>query len=179
MSTLVTGSKCRLCDKTFRGPEEELGGAMILGEKPKQRVARYIGKLIEHLQNKHPEQMQYYAAQQAEYFGLICLMTFDTSDEAVETERDYLRWTIHKATRRAKVTDERIREKTKECVDQILKDLDLTLSENARVGIVEAQVGALLMVMRDVLEERGQYNDKPAPTAAHDQKTPAAGTVPN
>lgn len=166
MSVLVAGSKCSLCDKVFRGPEEELGGAMILGEQPKQRVARYIGRLIEHLHKHHPEQMAYYAAQQAEYFGLICLMTFDTSDEAVRVERDYLRWTIHNATRRAKVTNERIREKTKACVDAILKDLDLELSQNVRVGIVEEKISAMLMLMRDVLEETNAYPAHVPPATA-------------
>lgn len=177
MSTLVTGSKCRLCSKTFRGPEEELGGAMIVGEKPAERVGRYIGKLIKHLQEKHPEQSAYLALQSQEYLGLVCLMNFETSDELVAAERDRMRWLIHKATRRAKVTDERIREKSKVCVDAILKDLNLDLSQNARVGIVEEHVSALLIQMRDVLEERGMYKETPAPPRPSDPQSPS--TQPN
>lgn len=172
---LVSGSRCRICRHVFHGPEGHLGGAILLGDKIGDRIQRYIQKLMAHLGKEHPEQLQLYTQQVGDYLGLLCLMSFDTSDEEVAKERDYLRWQLNKATRRAVVTDERIAEKCKVLVDGCMMEGILEQMEQAPRVTFESRVAALLIEMRNVLEERGRYQDRPIPRLDNTQLPPEIG----
>lgn len=170
MSNLVHTATCRLCKQVFKGPEEELGGAMLLNEKPNTRVVKYIRKLVTHIGQKHPEALAVYQQQSGEYLGLLCLMVYETSDEAVAAERDYLRWALHKATRRVVVTDERTDQKAKELIDGCFHDG--LFGGGTDTLIIQGRVAELLREMRDVFEERGRYKDRKPPETAPAAETP-------
>lgn len=160
----ATAAQCRICGQKFKGPE--MGGPIIVGEKETTRIQRYVLKLTEHLQQKHPEQLGMFAQQSGDYLGLLCLMTFDTADEELAKERDFLRWQLHRATRRVFVTDERIAEKCKVLVDAAMMNGVLPQIEQAERVAVEDHIAGLLREMRNVFEERGRYPEPSAPPAS-------------
>lgn len=162
----ATAAQCRICGMKFKGPE--MGGPIIVGEKETTRIQRYVLKLTEHLQQKHPEQLGMFALQSGDYLGLLCLMTFDTADEELAKERDFLRWQLHRATRRVFVTDERIAEKVK------------ALTESPGWDRLDGDLGSLicglLQEMRNVFEERGRYPEPGAPPASPENSSRPPGS---
>ena len=106
--------KCRHCSKVFYGPDEGLGGALIVNEAQQRRAMRYVQSLTQHLQKHHPQALQAAQIFGSEYAGMLALSNFDTEDEIVQEQRDFVRWKVHNATRRAAVTDDRIDEKVRE-----------------------------------------------------------------
>jgi len=172
--------KCRHCQKVFYGPDEGLGGALIVNEAAQRRAMRYVQSLTQHLQKHHPEHLKAAQIFGSEYAGMLALSNFETEDELVAEQRDFVRWKVHNATRRAVVTDERIIEKVSSVLDSFLvtdpdrvRKLNDSMAEGLGAKIVE-----VMMYMRDVLEERGRYNVTPmTPAGMVDNGSPEAQTA--
>jgi hypothetical protein len=112
-NTTIRPCQCVHCNKTFYGPEEGLGGALIVGEAAQRRAMRYVQTLTTHLQKQHPQVLTTAQIFGSEYAGMLALMNFKTDDELVAQQRDFVRWKVHNATRRASVSDDRIVEKVR------------------------------------------------------------------
>lgn len=159
--------KCRHCQKVFYGPEEGLGGAVLLNESEQKRAMRYVQSLTQHLQKQHPQALQAAQIFGSEYAGMLALSNFETEDALVAEQRDFVRWKVHNATRRAVVTDDRIVEKVSAILDGFLvgdPNREKKLNESMADGL-GAKIVEVMTQMRDVLEERGRYNITP-PTPA-------------
>lgn len=160
---ILTPTKCRLCGYVF--PPELFQSATLLLDNPQakaQQVQQAMMPLVEHLSKFHNEglalspgagrttvsqnksYMSMIELQAATYRGLLVMMAFDVSDELIDKQRDYLRWQIHQQTMRARVSDERIRERA------------ISFCNTADFSSIDDLV-KLLTEMRDSLEERDRY----------------------
>jgi hypothetical protein len=167
---------CVHCNQTFYGPEEGLGGALIVGEAQQRRAMRYVQTLTTHLQKKHPQVLTTAQIFGSEYAGMLALMNFTTDDELVAQQRDFVRWKVHNATRRAQVSDDRIVEKVRTILAGYLvndPERDKKLNDSMADGIGSKFV-EVMTEMRDVLEERGRYTETPM-TPAGATENGAAG----
>lgn len=181
MSNTVTAPcKCRHCPKVFYGPEEGLGGAVIVNEAQQRRAMRYVQSLTQHLQKHHPQALQAAQIFGSEYAGMLALSNFDTEDALVQEQRDFVRWKVHNATRRAVVNDDRIVEKVSTVLDGFLvgdPEREKKLNESMADGL-GAKIVEVMKQMRDVLEERGRYNIQPmTPAGMPDNGSPEAQTA--
>lgn len=169
---------CRFCGEEFLGPNAALGSALLLNEKPGRKAMKFMEDLTKHLAQKHESYVQHAMVQQAEYYGLLILMAFDTRDEAIATSRDQMRWKINRATRRAVVTNERITER----VTTLFNTLAATLAPEASAEEREAmrllavpEIASLIREVRDVLMETGRYPE-PSIIVAPANGAPPAST---
>jgi hypothetical protein len=179
-NTMIRPCECVHCGKTFYGPEEGLGGALIVGEAAQRRAMRYVQTLTTHLQKHHPKVLTTAQIFGSEYAGMLALMNFKTDDELVAQQRDFVRWKVHNATRRASVSDDRIVEKVRSILaGYLMKDpeRERKLSESMADG-VGSKIVEVMTEMRDVLEERGRYTETPmTPAAAGENPTPEGQTA--
>ena len=144
-----------------------MGGAVLINEAEQRRAMRYVQSLTQHLQKHHPDALKAAQIFGSEYAGMLALSNFETEDALVAEQRDFVRWKVHNATRRAMVTDERIVEKVSQILDGFLvgdPDREKKLNESMADGL-GAKIVETMTQMRDVLEERGRYNIQP-PTPA-------------
>ena len=175
-NTTIRPCTCVHCNQTFYGPEEGLGGALIVGEAQQRRAMRYVQTLTTHLQKKHPQVLTTAQIFGSEYAGMLALMNFTTDDELVAQQRDFVRWKVHNATRRAQVSDDRIVEKVRAILTGYLMadpNREQKLNESMADGIGSKFV-EVMTEMRDVLEERGRYTETPM-TPAGAPENGAAG----
>jgi len=166
--------QCVHCNKTFYGPEEGLGGALIVGEAAQRRAMRYVQTLTTHLQKQHPQVLTTAQIFGSEYAGMLALMNFKTDDELVAQQRDFVRWKVHNATRRASVSDDRIVEKVRSILTGYLindPEREKKLNESMADGI-GSKIVEVMTEMRDVLEERGRYTETPMTPAGAPQNGP-------
>ena len=172
--------KCRHCQKVFYGPDEGLGGALIVNEAAQRRAMRYVQSLTQHLQKHHPEHLKAAQIFGSEYAGMLALSNFETEDELVAEQRDFVRWKVHNATRRAVVTDDRIDDKVREALSGFLiqdPERDRKLNESMADGL-GSKIVEVMRTMRDVLEERGRYQIQPmTPAGMVDNGSPEAQTA--
>jgi hypothetical protein len=146
---------CKICGKNFPVP----AGVILDVTKANQRLAEFVHKLAVHLKERHPQQQLMAGASGAEYTGMLTLMHFDLSGE-IATQRDFLRWRVHTATRRANVTNERIDQRAREILAGYFtaEEIDAKMREGIGRDIRKA-----LGDMRDVLTESGRYEVREMP----------------
>jgi hypothetical protein len=180
-NTTIRPCTCVHCNQTFYGPEEGLGGALIIGEAEQRRAMRYVQTLTTHLQKKHPQALTTAQIFGSEYAGMLALMNFTTDDELVAQQRDFVRWKVHNATRRAQVSDDRIVEKVRSILAGYLvndPERDKKLNDSMADGIGSKFV-EVMTEMRDVLEERGRYTETPmTPAGAPENGAPSPQSTP-
>lgn len=158
---------CRLCGQEFFGPNGALGEALLLNEKPARKALRFMEELTVHLAKKHETYVQHAMTQQAEYYGLLVLMAFDTRDEGIATARDHMRWKINRATRRAVINNDRILERVNLLFDELARSLAPEQTEPEREAmraLAVPPITSLIEEMRDVLMEAGRYPEPGAIT---------------
>lgn len=156
-----------------------MGGAVLINEAEQRRAMRYVQTLTQHLQKHHPDALKAAQIFGSEYAGMLALSNFETEDALVAEQRDFVRWKVHNATRRAMVTDERIVEKVSQILDGFLvgdPDREKKLNESMADGL-GAKIVETMTQMRDVLEERGRYNiQPPTPAGMPENGSPSAVT---
>ena len=119
-----------------------------------QQVGQIIQKLSKHIQHKHPKEFAESLIPGLQLSGLLRLKHFRTDDAVANQMSEWMRHQIHEMTRTRTVPDEKIRE-------QVHK---LGVPEFS-----EPRVCALIMEMRDILEERGKFQPKqPGAPATND-----------
>lgn len=151
-----TPTTCRICKQQFYGPD--ITGALILGEPPSKREARYIGVLMSHLATHHPKEFNETSAIGAELAGALKLACYETGDPLVEKKRDELRWRTLQRMMRASVTDQRIRERVREVLLRFQNSTMPGLVPDLNFDQLAADLTALCCEMRDVLQEKGRYS---------------------
>ena len=115
--------------------------ASIIGA-PNDRLIRFVEMLIDHLQQKHPAQLQQISGAVQEYFGFLTLMGCECQDPHIAAYYERVRASIARASRRLTITDEEIQDRI------------------ARLGLDPEQeegLQVLLRDMRDLLTEQGRY----------------------
>ena len=129
---------CTLCNQRFNVPGFE---DLVTTGMGQQQVGQIIQKLSEHIQHKHPKEFAESLIPGLQLSGLLRLKHFHTDDATVNQMQEWMRHQIHEMTRARTVSDQKICEQ----VD--------------RLGLAEMAepVCALIMEMRDILEERGKF----------------------
>jgi hypothetical protein len=154
-----TPTKCKICGFTFA--TDLLGSASIVGGNPEaklQQVAAMMGPLMKHLEKKHPEHLQQAQMTAGAFAGYLTTLAFEC-DEATRQRmgQDFTRWQIHRITanKEAHPADERIKER----VRALLPD-----DHQKTVPEIREAFTALLIEMRDAIEEKGRYSRDPVPS---------------
>lgn len=164
VTSIQTPIVCKICGKNFPVP----AGLILDTTKANERLAGFVQKLAVHLKERHQEHQLNAAMAGAELTGMLTLMNFDLCGE-IETQRDFLRWRVHNATTRARITNERIEERAREILAGYFTAEEI--SERMRDGIGR-EICRALGDMRDVLTEAGRYEMKD-PAAAQREPQPA------
>ena len=164
VTSILTPIVCKICGKNFPVP----AGLILDTTKANERLAGFVQKLAVHLKERHQDQQLNAAMAGAELTGMLTLMNFDLSGE-IETQRDFLRWRIHNATTRARITDERIDQRARQILAGYFTADEI--DERMREGIGR-DICRALGDMRDVLTEAGRYEMKD-PHAARQEPQPA------
>lgn len=182
MSKIITITKCGICQKEFTGPEDLFKGAAALPVGTTQsRAAQFVGVLIAHMLQPSDER-EHKTRQRAdgalkfcqcmsctehrrvldiaghysqELRGMLILSYFESQDEDLIRERDFLRWKLQVGSRRAFVPDEIIAAKADELIDRVER-LYITDASTAKTQ-ARGELIALMSEMRDVLYEKGRY----------------------
>jgi hypothetical protein len=165
VTNIQTPIVCKICGKGFPVPP----GVILDTTKANERLAGFVQKLAVHLKERHRDQQLNAAMAGAELTGMLTLMNFDLSGE-IETQRDFLRWRIHNATTRARVTNERIEQRSREILASYFTAEEI--DERMRAGIGR-DICRALGDLRDVLTEAGRYEMKD-PAAAEQEPAPVA-----
>jgi hypothetical protein len=137
LQELLADTRCKHCGETFTSVR-----VPIIGQEQKQFM-NFMGKLIAHLQKKHPEVAAQMFALQAEFSGMLMLNQFTTMDEQLNREQDLKRHKIFKLCQRVQVSNATIEQRVR----------DLCVRDN----LCEQTVVELLKQSRDVLGEVGLY----------------------
>ena len=156
MSILVP-SKCRHCGEKFLPPAEP----MVLND-PRPEWAKFCQTLTTHLAKKHKRELTFADFQGREYAFVLIALNYEISDPEMQKFCDFARWKVHNVTTRARVSDERIKERVERMLDEEMEDPANDEETTTRISLSNA-IAKLLSEMRDVIEERDLY---PAPTAA-------------
>lgn len=151
---------CLICGRKFAGPQ-----AIVIGQT---RTMSLLEKLAQHLETAHTDQSQAIALLSLQYVGLLRLMNFRTTDEALKMEVDKLRWAINQQTIAARISDETIESKTNGLAGEIADSFfggasgpDTGTAELiARSELKKAvalRVKEVIRTMRDVMQEPNKY----------------------
>jgi hypothetical protein len=147
---------CTLCNQRFTVPGLE---DLVKTGVGQQQVGKIIQQLSEHVQKKHPKQFAESLIPGLQLSGILRLKHFRSDDPTANQMQEWMRHQIHEMTRNRTVSDEKIREQ----VDKLgLPATHLTTS-----------ICALIMEMRDIIEERGKFAPKqPGTPATEDNGQP-------
>ena len=164
MSHEISGiSTCRICGWKIAGPQ----GAASVIYQPKgsqNRLANFLAKVADHMIATHPDETRMLQVKGQEFFGMLLLMQYDSSDSLTQEELEFLRWSIHRTTRKAHISDETLAQTAEKLADLVLETVIpnlLTGTEQLAaaqvIGSVRAkvsnQVQEILSGMRDLYEE--------------------------
>jgi hypothetical protein len=114
----------------------------VVGGATDPRLLRYIGKLKEHVEQKHPD----VAMQIGAFSAFLIAAAFKLEDPLLLKMHFDLRYALHRMTRAKLITDEEIQDRVSR-----IEELDRRQQE---------AVSFLLRDMRDVLTEQGEYAPK-------------------
>lgn len=161
LEDLLADTKCKHCGESFHSVR-----VPIIGQEQTQFM-NFMGKLVAHLQKKHPEAAAQMFALQAEFSGMLMLNQFTTMDEQLNREQDQKRHKIFLKCQRAFVSDATIKQRVRQlCDESELSELRLVANSP-----FELSVCALLKEFRDVLGEIGLYPE-PSPIITPGPKLP-------
>lgn len=163
MSHEISGiSTCRLCGWRIAGPQ---GAAVIYQPKSSQnRLANFLAKVAEHMLQTHPDHTRMLQLKGQEFFGMLLLMQYDSRDSLTQEELEFLRWSVHRTTRKAHIADETLAQTAEKLADLVLETVIpnlLTRTEQLAAAQVIVSVRAkvcqqvqeILSGMRDLYEE--------------------------
>jgi hypothetical protein len=138
--TLDYTTRCRVpgCTKTFVSSALEVP---IIGQ-PDAKVVKFVTALMDHMQKKHPQEMNVVAQISQQFLGFIVISQFEIEDPKLLEMRESVRALMAKMSRRFLIPDADIK-------DRVAR---LELDPDDEEG-----VGTLLLDMRDLLTEQGRY----------------------
>jgi hypothetical protein len=144
-------TKCLHCGETFEG------GVVIVG-RPTARLESLLHKLGSHMNTKHAEHAQIMGIYGTAFMGMLFLTNFKSDDVELNAERDKTRWTIHQQTLATRVTDDTLKEQSRELARTIFEMRGIP-SDNATVVLDSFQEHILhaFTQLRDALEEPNKY----------------------
>ncbi len=157
MSELAMIARCMICHAPFAGPKFVKIGMGL--DVKNNRLAVFTEKLTRHIFEKHPEAAREILTEGAEFQGALFLSHFQTEDENLKEQMDFLRWKIHQKTLAARYSDAMIEQWVGQIVPQML-----TLAEMRDVTTLTTNLTGMLQSMRDGLEEPGKYKSVPFDT---------------
>ena len=144
------------CGKEFSGPDD-VGAALLIGEKPQERTARFLSTLARHLALKHPEVIGRAQIDGGELVTLCLLGCFETQDMELLKTRDQLRHKIHTMTARFALPDETIRSRAGEIVGRWIDALVDGVPDSEESASLIDLVTDLFRELRDTLTEATLY----------------------
>ena len=178
MHEIAQVTKCTLCGRSFYG-----AGVHIIGQSQNARLAQFVGKLWEHVHDEHKEAFQTVMACTEEFRGLGLLMLYQSTDQELTKQREFLRWSTHQRTIATRVTDEmldghacdlaqRLEQEVATIVlddpRAVLDDTDGTHFEKVLGALLRDKIKQLLLAetkaLRDTLEEPAVSSSKRGPT---------------
>jgi hypothetical protein len=166
MSLLTSLTTCTLCGESFPIPPS----VHIVGSKTDAKAEAHFKQLASHLNTKHPHAAQAIAIKGTEFMGLLYLMSFKTTDEALIEERDRLRWQIHQQTLKSRWPDENIDHQAFATVRDIFDRLSYAAVDGEEFKATYDVLKRAFTGIRDALEERGKYDStEKEPVEAHPQ----------
>lgn len=155
---LVIPIVCRECKQNFTQP-----AGTDLAEKPTVRTAKFVNRLMMHLQERHPNIAAKCGALGNQYAGMLMLLHFDLSGD-VRAQADQVRWQINRQTRAVEVQDRRIEERVRAIfakrftVDELEYIFDGQAAPGASINAgLGRELVELLKEMRDNITEAGRY----------------------
>lgn len=136
-------TRCRVpgCNKEFVSSPLDIP---IIG-RPNERVVKFVGALVEHIQKKHPQAMPNISAAVQEFTGFLVISMFEVADPKLQEMTEHVRASLAKLSRRFNISNEDIQDRV------------------ARMGLdpeEEDGLNTLLRDMRDLLTEQGSYAPK-------------------
>lgn len=152
MSELTTLTRCRLCKKRFAAPAHQIADVHT-------RTLNYLKQLAQHLIDKHPPENNAAQLQSLEYMALLRLQHFDTEDEAIQTQLDYLRWRIHRATLPVVVPDDKLQNQVQELARHIAQRVNQTNCDDVPelAAVINRELYPIFEAMRNLYEEPGKF----------------------
>lgn len=192
MPEIAMPTKCGICGRKFYGPAVGLTGNLKAGQQPPPRMVHFLQQLAEHMAKDHQEHYAYAMQKGFELQGWMILSRYTTEDPDVESQRDFLRWSLHQSTLSATAQnlDVRAREVAEEFIDAKKEVLEKAIEEEFLNRCMEqasrrpkffetiieeltedlaGQIEDVLEELREILEEPDKYT--PAP-AGEEAKTP-------
>lgn len=143
---------CRHCNQAFPV------AVPILGAPPETGFVQLTAQLAEHIQRKHPQEVQGDITAQVNasiaYAAQKVLAHFDSSDQGLMEWRDRVRHMVFREMMRGSVSDEKIAEK-------VAALFALWESDEKSVSIEELVI-QLVKSLRDAIEERNLYPEASA-----------------
>lgn len=161
---------CRHCNMAFPV------AVPIIGAPHDTGFVQLTAQLADHIQRKHPEQLQKDLAAQVQLSigcsAQIVLANFDSTDQGLMEWRDRERHKIFRAMMRSGVSDEKIEQKVRALFEMY--------AHSPEEGPTEEDVIAVFKSMRDAIEERNLYPEpsKTRPTVGY-SPTPHFGRLPH
>lgn len=166
-------STCMLCGAKFTGPTQ--AGLVIRPGQPNNRVIQYYQTLVGHLMEKHRDHANAILLHGEEFKGMLYLMNFQSTDQAMQDQRNFFRWKIHQRTLNAHVTDQNIEKMVSDLAVSIVTEVlalvpvNLTVSESYALSILKPRITEVIgkklkpafTAVRDELEEPGKFAESP------------------
>ena len=147
-------TRCKLCKKVFITDPFE---PPVIGQ-PNDRFLRLADKMSEHLNDKHGEMVQRGIGAIIEYGRLLTFSLFESTDPNILATLEPVRAAVHQFSTRYRISDEEIQDR--------VSRLEVDPED-------EQGVAMLLMDMRDLLTEQGEYAPKTQTPAESPMVTPA------
>jgi hypothetical protein len=152
---------CRLCQRKFTGPS-----AVIIGDHPEGRLMRYVQDLTRHVMVDHENEDKSAQISAMEFLGALRLLFYSSTDPAISTQADFLRWRVHQSTMAVTSTDAQLKLKSAETAAALAAELillgkeeqleDAAFVERMKTTITE-RLTPILTGLRDELQEAGRY----------------------
>ena len=163
---IIGTAQCRLCGTKFQGP-----AAVIVGDGPNQRLSQYLVAITHHWVHHHEKEDQFLQIRAGEFLGLLRLMQFQSTDPALNTQKDKLRWKIHTSTRNVSITDASLLGIAGRIAETVAVAVLAALPQENRgdaliQSIIQATTAAVspcLKEFRDTYEEPDKYAGQKAP----------------
>jgi len=130
---------CNVCHRISYAPPLDIP---IIGQGDAQIEQYIMGSLVGHLQSEHPEAWGLVASNIKEIGAFLACAMFELQDPAIQGRLNLLRYALHTATRKVRISDGTI------------------LDRLARAGFTTEEIeriGPVMRDMRDALTEEGQY----------------------
>lgn len=150
MSNLLYIAHCTLCQQRFKFPR-------IADHIHDPHGAAIMREFNEHMAKKHQEEFIQIGIKTGVLQTALMLKQFRSQDESMRQLQEYLRYQVHDMTGTVTVTDEKLEKQV------------AALFEHDRPSTTA--VIALVKLLRDILEEKGQFQPTPPESLSPASKT--------